>query len=351
MPNQIQMLYIPDTMANWPWPRKTNSFHEQVAQESNVWIHGFKAFTERSQQAMDKCDFCLLAALTYVEANRDHFRIACDLTNFFFVIDEYTDVESAPVVHQMIDIVIDALNNPHKPRPQGEVVLGEMARQFWSLAIKTATPTSRKHFLRSFTDYLNSIAEQAADRDNNYIRTIEEYLVFRRENIGARPSFAAGELHLNLPDHVFDHPVLKELQYYSADLIILDNDIASYNKEQATGDDLHNILTIAMHQFQTDYDGAIAWVSQYHQDVQTKFLQKLKMVPSFGPEIDEKLWEFINHVANCPRGNYSWNFESGRYFGKKGMEIMESRYVALLPKLEHDRSLKREQVVVPLIDA
>ena len=49
--------------------------------------------------------------------------------NLFFVVDEYTDVEPTPVVREMIDVVIDALNNPHKPRPEGEIVLGEIARQ------------------------------------------------------------------------------------------------------------------------------------------------------------------------------------------------------------------------------
>ena len=50
--------------------------------------------------------------------------------NLFFVIDEYTDVESVEVVREMADVVIDALNYPHKPRPSGEVFLGEMTRQY-----------------------------------------------------------------------------------------------------------------------------------------------------------------------------------------------------------------------------
>ena len=45
------------------------------------------------------------------------------------VIDEYTDVENEEVVQEMIDIVIDAMNNPQKPRPEGENILGEIARQ------------------------------------------------------------------------------------------------------------------------------------------------------------------------------------------------------------------------------
>lgn len=49
--------------------------------------------------------------------------------NLFFVVDEYTDVESAAVTRQMVDIVIDALNNPHKPRPEGEILLGQVAKE------------------------------------------------------------------------------------------------------------------------------------------------------------------------------------------------------------------------------
>jgi hypothetical protein len=54
--------------------------------------------------------------------------------NLFFVVDEYTDVESAPVVREMVDIVIDALCNPHTPRPEGEIVLGRVAKEQVSLS-------------------------------------------------------------------------------------------------------------------------------------------------------------------------------------------------------------------------
>ena len=95
--------------------------------------------------------------------------------------------------------------------------------RFWELAIKTASPSSQRHFLESFTAYLNSVIQQAADRDNDTIRSIESYFENRRENIGARPSYVPMELDLDLPDEVFYHPVIVELSVHIADLIILDN--------------------------------------------------------------------------------------------------------------------------------
>ena len=51
------------------------------------------------------------------------------MMHLFFVIDEYTDVEDERAVQGMVNIVIDAMNNPQKPRPEGENILGEIARQ------------------------------------------------------------------------------------------------------------------------------------------------------------------------------------------------------------------------------
>jgi Delta6-protoilludene synthase len=47
-----------------------------------------------------------------------------------FVVDEYTDVEDAAKVREMTEIVKDALRNPARPRPNGEILLGELTRQY-----------------------------------------------------------------------------------------------------------------------------------------------------------------------------------------------------------------------------
>ncbi|KAH8101904.1 terpenoid synthase [Cristinia sonorae] len=348
------VLYLPETMVDWPWPRAINPHYEEVKAASNAWFYSFKPFKPKSLYAFDKCDFARLASLAYPWSSKEDLRTGCDLMNLFFIVDEYTDVEPAPVVREMVDVVIDALNNPHKPRPEGEIILGEVARQFWALAIKTASPTSQKHMVESFTDYLESVVQQAEDRDENRFRTIDEYLENRRQNIGARPSFVPLELQLHLPDEAFYHPVVQELSVYITDLIILDNDIASYNKEQATGDDRHNILTLAMRQFNTDFEGAMDWVVQYHTLVETRFLDGLKRVPSFGPHVDAQLQLYIHGLANWPRCNDCWNFESGRYFGNKGREFQKTRRVPRLPKVvksQHKlKEGKRENVDIPLVE-
>ena len=49
--------------------------------------------------------------------------------NLFFLIDDYTSVEPEHVVRAMVDIVLDAFNDPDKTRPEGEVLLGVVTQQ------------------------------------------------------------------------------------------------------------------------------------------------------------------------------------------------------------------------------
>lgn len=95
--------------------------------------------------------------------------------------------------------------------------------RFWALGIQACTVTARKHFEKAFIDYLNSVYDQALDRDTDNIHTIDSYLKMRRENIGAKPSFVVAALDIDIPDEAFYHPAVVELRSIVAEIIILDN--------------------------------------------------------------------------------------------------------------------------------
>ena len=87
-----------------------------------------------------------------------------------------------------------------------------------------------------------------------------------------------------------------------------------------------------MNQFGYTLDEALKWTADYHEEVEARFLDGMKRVPSFGPDVDPQLQQFIQAIAMWPRTNDCWNFESGRYFGTRGTEYQRTRCVPLLPK-------------------
>jgi Delta6-protoilludene synthase len=73
--------------------------------------------------------------------------------------------------------------------------------------------------------------QQSFDRTHSHIRDIASYFDVRRDTIGAKPSFAINEVHFNLPDHVIEHPIIKSLTASCIDMLIIGNDLCSYNVE------------------------------------------------------------------------------------------------------------------------
>lgn len=59
----------------------------------------------------------------------DGCRVGCDLMNLFFVFDETSDVSDAYETRHQADCIMDALNNPDKPRPAGEWIGGLITQQ------------------------------------------------------------------------------------------------------------------------------------------------------------------------------------------------------------------------------
>ena len=95
--------------------------------------------------------------------------------------------------------------------------------RFWQLAIKTASESSQRRFIQTFDSYCQSVVQQAGDRDSCRIRDVDSYFENRRENIGAKPSFALLELDMNLPDEVMTHPTIEKLTELAIDMLILGN--------------------------------------------------------------------------------------------------------------------------------
>ncbi|KAK7688467.1 Delta(6)-protoilludene synthase [Cerrena zonata] len=324
---------IPDTLRSWPWQRHLNPHYAICKSESAAWCESFHAFSPKAQHAFNRCDFNLLASLAFPLLDKDGCRIGCDLMNLFFVFDEYSDVADATEVRRQADIIMDALRNPSSPRLKGEWVGGEITRQFWENAIRTATLTAQCHFIDTFQLYTDSVVQQAVDRDRSHIRSVDHYFELRRDTVGAKPSFAILEVKMDLPDEVMKHSSIVTLTVACIDMLIIGNDLCSYNVEQARGDDGHNLVTIVMHERNCNLNTALEWISGLHDRLVEIFLSTFKTVPSFGNhDLDKQVSTYIDGLGNWVRANDTWSFESERYFGKKGLEIQESRLVEVLPK-------------------
>jgi len=262
---------LPDPLAQWPWPRKLNQHYPKVKPESDMWIHSFEALDAKSQRSFDLCNFSLLGSLVYPLLDKDGARVGCDLMVLFFMYDEFTDKVDGDGARVYAEMVMDAIRNPHKERPQDEPKLGEITRQFWLRAMKVTSKEAQRRFITTFAEYVYAVIDEASDRAKGRVRGVEDYLKLTRLTAGGYPSFLAAEAGLNIPDEAMEHPALQAILSFAAESLVLTNDMYSYNIEQASGHGGHNIVTVIMNEKGVELDGALNWLAEYHGQVFVQF--------------------------------------------------------------------------------
>nr|VWP01242.1 N/A [Ganoderma boninense] len=372
-------LQVPDLLADWPWQRKVNPLCEEVSEEGNLWFRSFVPFNPKSQHAFERGMFGLCAALMVPDAPRDQLRTCVDALNIAFLVDEYTDVEPAPKVRMIIDACVDALHDPGKPRPEGETIVGEVVRQyvnhfsghrhvhvlyeshqttmfrFWERGQKTATPQGAKHFLTGFIAYLQSVTTEAEARDSGAVLTTDAYLAIRRDNIGVRFLCPMVELQLSIPDALYGHPLLKRMMELDCDLVIIDNDVVSYNREQATGVGDFNIVTTTAHHNGLSLEDTVRFLAERVVDLEKEFWERHREFCAFldgvgGPDKTAEIRKFVDQMGNVRRAAWCWSFDGHRYFGERGPVYAKTQMVPLIPKRMQDKSARGNKVDVLLME-
>lgn len=67
------------------------------------------------------------------------------------------------------------------------------------------------------------MVQEADDRAQQHVRSLEEYITIRRETSAAKPCFCLNDFGLELPEDVIHHPVIAALVRSASELIGLIN--------------------------------------------------------------------------------------------------------------------------------
>ncbi|KAM7203255.1 terpenoid synthase [Rhypophila sp. PSN 637] len=327
-----QTVKLPNFIRSWPWPRQFNPHYEDVKRAGREWMASFEFFDSKSQDAFDRCDFARL-------------RTANDYVLTVYVLDEYSDFEGAEVSGELGDLLMDGLKNPDKPRPEGEFLLGEMARQWWALGRQTSTPMAERHLFETMQLYVDAVVQQSADRNDNRLRSFEDYVQLRRHSSGIYPTFVMCELDLDFPEDVYQHPLLERMRDIACDNVLAINDIYSYRVERARGHALHNMVTIVMAEQNLGPQEAINYIDAWNQGLLEEMLRCRKSLPSWGPEIDRQVQRYAEDLCIWIRGHDDWSFEGQRYFGTKGAWMQKHReiYMPGLVEFEEANSMTKHR--------
>ncbi|KAF7882676.1 uncharacterized protein EAF02_006039 [Botrytis sinoallii] len=149
--------------------------------------------------------------------------------------------------------------------------------------------------------------------------SLEEYLNFRRSNVGAQFVIAAAKFTIKSSVNVHDPRFARYLRLISDHLGII-NDMASYEKESRAlkeGDtqDMINIVAVFQHlkSLSTSAEAKVAAYT-YQLQVESWIIEEVEILAARGHLTDEEWW-FLEAVFMTATGNVFFCMTSSRYGG------------------------------------
>jgi hypothetical protein len=242
-----QIVVIPNLFTSFlatpPYP---NPHYGSVRAESEQWLANSWQCDYKAQKKISAIDFSYFCAILAPKADHDRFRLICDWGNWVFPFDDLFDDgdlrEDVDRAHLLIERLIGAMQDA---KEVGALPAGAEAEQrlvdshsnIWE-RLKSGTENAgvRERFRCAIQDYCNGALQQVQDCSASHSRDPEDLLTVRRSSIGAQPLYALVEFghQLDIPKSVLNHTLIEQIRVLGVDLILIQNDILSYRKEEVS---------------------------------------------------------------------------------------------------------------------
>lgn len=89
------------------------------------------------------------------------------------------------------------------------------------------------------------------------------------------------------------------------------------------------MIVVVMRQHGLDLQGAVDFVGNMCKQSIDRFEADHKLLPSWGPKVDEEVQRYVEGLQDWIVGSLHWSFDTTRYFGQEGAAIKANRIVQL----------------------
>ncbi|KAK1699903.1 isoprenoid synthase domain-containing protein [Colletotrichum godetiae] len=324
---QQSTIQIPDFLADWrqtaswpsPYPPTRHPDSDYIKSESESWLRSYCCTSSTNPNSINKGindlfiskiiagDFPEIACLIYAHQPTRHVLLAALVMLHFFVIDEFTDnventVDGERQVRRQSAAMVRAFRHPEEIEVSSatgeykEVWVGvrmaaDIALRYRSDAVG-GTSDSWDFFVDSFAEYLDGVGDEVALRrkvdgkGEECVPSREGYIAVRRLTIGVLPGMALLLIDRAIRPNFLQIPAVDSLLRLCVDIIINQNDIYSFDKEQAKGEDGHNGVRVLMEEDGVGVQEAMTKLGQETKVLVRDFVGLVEDSPTLENEVD-----------------------------------------------------------------
>ncbi|KAI1124634.1 Presilphiperfolan-8-beta-ol synthase [Nemania abortiva] len=310
-----------------------NPYYETVKPEADAWAAMVYKLDEKMAERNQKADFAYMNAIWAPQADEEAYRMMVDWHHWVFAFDDQFDegpfkVDPA-LAQNEIDATIAIMTDEHPLITKEENPIRHIFQTTWKRLQKRAGIELQERWIKNHKDYFTGLIRQVKIQKEQKDLSIEEYIDFRRQSIGAMPSCSLVEYtcDIHISQSVLDHPSIVECEKISADLVFLVNDVLSLRKDLEFGVE-HNLIILLKKQGLSNQE-AIDKIGQMLDDCYRRWYRALADMSIWGEEIDKEALKYIDGCRNIALGNLYWSYKTGRYLKDEGPQIRATRVLNL----------------------
>ncbi|KZT04738.1 terpenoid synthase [Laetiporus sulphureus 93-53] len=321
---------LPDLMKSIPFPIRLNPYTRFVSADSDASILESSNLKKEQRSKFIGLNSGLLCGMCYSECGFEELRACTDFMSFLFNLDDWSDEFDTEGTKGLEEAVMNTLRYPETFR--SDTVAARVTKSWWMKMLETIGPNSKKRFVDTMDLYFKAITQQAADRAAMRVPELAAYIHLRRRTSGCKTGFVliGYTAHIDLPDEVYEHPLIQGLMDITNDSISWCNDIFSYYRERSLGDP-HNLVCVLMKAFDLEQQAAIDYAADMVIKTIERFLAIKAELPSWGPEVDALVEVYVQGLEDWIGANAEWSFMTERYFGKDAPRVRKSLQIKLSP--------------------
>lgn len=311
------MSNVMQSFVTLPGQAKINSSFQEIQNSTLHWARQFNLTQFKPLQWYSKAGFGLQAAREYPDASFSQLSLAADLLSWLFTVDDSCDrgsdnpemaLEVRGQLHELIAIL--------EHRSTGaKSTLGTALIQILNRFNIISTPFLYRRLCNHIIDYLRECFFEIEMQIDGYFPSIERYYA-ERPFTGFYIMFPLAGIfeNLSLPDDIYLHPSVMELELYISHLGCLSNDLHSVDREVDLEKPGFNLILIAQRELKIEFSAAVEYVRKEHSFYLDRFERAKKKLPFWSQEINSQLDRYIQGLYTIVRGYDDWAvIDTGRY--------------------------------------
>ncbi|MGW4663448.1 4-epi-cubebol synthase [Streptosporangium sandarakinum] len=298
-----------------PFPSQVSPYADQADKETLEWLADSGMLDDEMVERYRRAGYGWLCARTYPHADHDALRLVTDWCVWLFAFDDVfceSDRRAAEIA-RALPRFLAVLDEPESAGRPGDA----FARALLEIRGRIAASGDADQLERwcaATRDYLSAQVWEAANREDRVVPSLADYVFMRRRTGAMLTVFALIDIvngHRLTPGE-WRHPLVCAVTGHANDVVVWDNDLISYAKENEGVNARNNLVTVLARHRRCSRQRAMELIAGMRDRAIADMVAARPSLEALG---SEAVLAYLSGLEFWISGSIDYSLTSSRYTG------------------------------------